>query len=199
MAEMDYSKLSPFTEREGKYLTSVLDPTRLEVGESTIDRKDIVSFGGSAFASGALALTFFNPSKTQTMGKLRIGNGSTAAAATPTLCRAGVYKEEIDKSLTLVGSIANDTTLWSAASTIYSRNLTTPFVIEAGARYALGILVVSAFAMPTFKSTSAVASSEALMDPKLCASVTGLSDLPSTIAAGSLLGTSLMLYAVVEP
>lgn len=198
MAEMDYSKSSPFSYRENEYLTKLADSNALNEGEETMRRRDIAS-GASAVSNQSMRLTYFTARKTESISRVRILSGTTAAAATPTLCRIGVYKEEDNGDLTLVGSTANDTTLFVATATEYTRNLISPFDKIQNQRYAVGILVVSAVATPTFYGHVALPTVIAQYSPVTCKAVSGQADLPSTVASASLGNASQSTYAVLLP
>lgn len=199
MPEIDYSKYSPFTEREGQYLFGILDPTNLTVGESTIDRRDIVS-STTPVTSGNINLTFFTAAQFSTISQIRIGCAQIAAGATPTTVKLGVYKEDsVTKNLTLLGATVNDTSLFANTNTTYTKAFTAPFTIEPGSRYAVAILVISAAAMPSFKGNGIVLASESFQDPKLSALLTSQTDLPSSILNSSLSEHSNSIYSVIIP
>ena len=125
--------------------TSVLDTP---VGEMVYDRLAFAQ--GTAQATQALQLAGFTARATQNISQIRVWTGTTAAAATPTLCRMGVYVRDSSNLYTLVASTANDTTLFAAASTTYTRSFTTPFLKTAGTDYLVAVLVVSGVAIPNF-------------------------------------------------
>ncbi|QZD97548.1 minor tail protein [Gordonia phage LonelyBoi] len=170
----------------------------LDVGEETFPRRSIAS-GGVGTSAGALRLTYFTARKTETVASVRVGTGSTAAAATPTLCRIGIYEVASNGDLTLVGSTANDTTLFAAANTRYTRALSTPFTKRRGRRYAYGVLVVTGAATPTFPGVASIHADEAAVEPRLSGSVASQTDLPSTVAAGTVAVSASQIYAVLTP
>lgn len=171
----------------------------LVTGEAVMDRWHI-STNAVGGVSGELLLTMFTAKKTESISKLYIVSGSTANAATPTLVRVGVYEfDSTANQWNLVGSSANDTTLFSATFSTYTVNLSTSFTKTAGKRYAIGILIVSAVAVAKFYGNAAVSSSITFVEPKISAKQTGLSDLPATIAPGAMLGSPLGIYAEVRP
>lgn len=162
---------------------------RPSAGEYVPDR-DLAVNTATLSGSGQLYLNYWTADKTELITNLAQVTASTAAGATPTLCRTGIYGVASDGSLTLVASIANDTTLWAAASTLYTRALTTPWQKVAGVRYATALLIVTGAAVPTFVGMQHVASIPSgnvlLAAPTKAAKVTGQTDLPATIAVGSL-------------
>lgn len=172
------------------------DSDALTVGESVFGRR--LATGTSALTSGGLRLTFFTARKTETITSVRTATGGTAAAGT-TLARLGVYREEADGSITLLGSTANDVTLFSSASTSYTRTLTAPFPKVAGVRYAVGVLVV-ATTPPSIQALSgAAAAVEASVAPRLNGTIASLSDLPTTSSSASVATGSIQHYFALLP
>lgn len=102
---------------------------------------------------------------------------------------------DASNNCTLIGSTANDTTLWASPSTSYTRALSETVAITQGSRYAIGILVVTAATMPFFYGNPAVVISEALVAPFMAAQVGSQTDLPTpSISAGSLAASTSMIY-----
>jgi hypothetical protein len=167
----------------------------LTTGEETFSR--LMAQQVLAWSSGSLRMSYFTARKSETVNSV-IGYNSGAAAATPTLCRMGLYTVNSDGSLTLSASCANDPTLFATASTRYVRPLSAPFATVAGQRYATAVLVVTASAMPTFvgAGTPFGAWNSA---PTIAASFAGQTDLPSSVAVASLGGSGAMPYMEVSP
>lgn len=175
------------------------DDSILAVGEGTMSRKD-VSSAGIVTATQSLRLSYFTAMKTESVSQVRMVCGSTAAAATPTLIRIGIYQvDPVTGDLTLVGSTPNDTTLFAATSTAYTKTLDAPFVKQAGVRYAVGVLIVTAVATPTLLGISVVTPSEAFQNPKMNAYSSPQNDLPATITDASLSSGATNPYAVLLP
>jgi hypothetical protein len=174
------------------------DPNALAVGESTIPRYLATLTTGNP-GTGRLTLAYFTATKAETVTSIKTITGGTAAAATPTLCKMGVYSVADNGDLTLVGQTANDTTLFAAASTAYTRALATSFTKVAGQRYAFAQLVVTAAASPTFVSSPGGNNAETGVAPRMSGSLTGQTDLPASIASGSVAAWSSPLYAVLLP
>ncbi|MBN2445530.1 MAG: hypothetical protein JXO22_02310, partial [Phycisphaerae bacterium] len=125
--------------------------------------------------------------------------GATAAVGA-TLCRIGIYSVDAGTGdLTLVASTANDTALWIAANTAYTKALSASFSKTAGSQYAVGVLCVGASTAPTMVGQSAIAATEAALSPRLSGLVSGQTDLPSNITAGSVAASSNIPYAVLTP
>lgn len=175
------------------------DVDALTSGESTMPRGQVSSSGVQVGSSQSLRLSYFMAKKTEVVTQIRLITGGTAAAATPTLCRAGIYSEAANGDLTLVGSFANDTALFAGASTVYTKTLTASFTKTAGVRYAVGILVVTATTLPQFTGQTALNTTEATSAPRLTAAVSGQSDLPSSVANASLAGSGSRIYAAMIP
>lgn len=163
---------------------------------------------GGTLASQSLYLTYWTARKTETCTQMAVESGNTAAGATPTLVRFGVYQVNANESLTLLAAIANDTSILAAADTRYLRSFSGGnFSKVAGQRYATGILVVTAAALPTVAmdflawqmSASSVMTNRLAVDRRLSAVVTGQTDLPASIASGSLGASPRRPYAEVLP
>lgn len=172
----------------------------LAVGEETIAR-DLASSSTIAVASGELRLTYFTARKTEPSTQVRVPTGGTAAAATPTLCRIGLYTVAANGNGTLVAAIANDTALFAATFTAYTRTWASPVAKVAGRRYAVGILVVTAAATPTFAGVNAAGSvaSEATVVPRLSGTLTGQTDLPASFTDAGLSTGARRYYAAILP
>jgi hypothetical protein len=169
----------------------------LDVGEETIPRNYALS-GSVTVSTGTLRLTFFTARKSETTTQVRVMTGGTAAAATPTLCRLGLY--QIDgTAATLVASTANDTTLFAATNTAYTRSWSTPFSKIAGQRYAFGVLVVSGAATPAFFGQVVSSGPEALMSPALAGFLSAQADLTAAFSTGSLTSTGNRIYGAILP
>jgi hypothetical protein len=184
---------------------SAIGHNLLTTGEEVFPRELLGTLSGSTPASGQLRMTLWTCRKTTTTAQIRCCTGITAAGATPTLCRIGMWRVEDNGNYTLVGATANDTTLFAAAGTAYTRSWITPFQKIAGVRYAWAPLVVTAATMPTFAGASAAITSEQVQVPSL-ASATGfgftgsaLTDLPSTILASEVYASPSRTYAAVLP
>ncbi|GAA4824362.1 right-handed parallel beta-helix repeat-containing protein [Streptomyces ziwulingensis] len=185
--------------RNSSLLPAVLDAWtdgRVDDGQETIPRWAANNSASIAMSSGTLRLGYFTARRTATVTALRINSGSTAAGATPTLVRAGLYSVDSAGALTLMSAITSDTTLLAAALTTYSRTLAAPQQVVAGQRYAIGVMVVTGATAPTLTGCLAATAGENSISPQLCSVITGQSDLPSSLAAGALSTTQSLIYAV---
>lgn len=167
------------------------------VGEYIPDRDKWSAGATPALTSGTLYFVYFTAAVTETITSMKVFTGGTLAAATPSICRMGVFSVADNGTLTEVASIANDTTLFLAANTTYARDFTATWTKTAGVRYATGLLVVSAVATPTFVGcvlqANAITNAEYFAAPTRLAGYAGLTAWPtSPIAVGSLAGKSTM-------
>lgn len=118
--------------------------------------------------------------------KIRMVTGTTAAGATPTLCKMCVFAVNTDESLTLLGAIANDTALFDTANVDWKRSLLTAVPLIAGRRYAAGVLVVTGATMPSFAGTVATRFTRYITcgsAPVQATVWTSQSDVPSSLVA----------------
>jgi hypothetical protein len=169
----------------------------LTTGESTILRRQVMAANVPS-TSGFCRFTFFTARKTETVTQIRTISGSTAAA-TSTLCRVGIYSVDGSGNLTLIASIANDTALWAATNTAYTKSLSASFTKTRGNRYAVGLLFVGTTA-PTFAGiNTGFAGTEFGIAPRLGGYTSSNADLPATVAVGSLTDTSTQSYTVLLP
>lgn len=186
-----------YCDRLGDGLTAAPAADPLASGFATIPRWAASSSSAALPASGTMQLTYLPADKTQPVSTVYLRTGTTAAAATPTLCRIGLFSVAANGDLTLIASTVNDTTLFAATSTNYSKAFSAAAGITAGDRLALGILVISGAALPTFAGGGAPGSSETAVGPRSAGQVSGLSDLPSTVANASISANNAHIYARV--
>lgn len=175
------------------------DPNAVDIGESTFSRESLVSTA-AAVTQGRIMFSFFTADKNETISQVRVITQG-AAAATPTLIRIGIYSvDAATGQLDLVASTPNDVTLLAAADTPYTKALSVPFSKNKGQRYGVGLIVVSAFGSPTlWGKVYPSPASETFVNPKLCAALTGQTDLVTPITDASLSATSINPYFVLLP
>lgn len=157
------------------------------VGQYTFPRQFAIH--SIAVTSGQPRVAYLTARRTETVANVRAYSGGTAAAATPTLQRLGVYSIAADGALTLLAATTNDTaTLFRTASTGYTKALAAPVNLVAGTRYAIVSLVVTTAATPTVVGLApAIPVADAAAAPPLShVGPTGLTDLPATITAAQL-------------
>jgi hypothetical protein len=153
---------------------------------------------GSANSTQVLRLRYFTCRKPGLVGYLTTAVGGTAAAATPSLCRVGLWTAGSDGALAaLVAATPNDTALWAATQTKYKKAVSTPYQTVAGQRYAVGTLCVTAGTAPNLMGS---APSQAMLTetPRMAAQVNTQSDLPSSVLVGSLIATAIGPYVALE-
>lgn len=169
--------------------------------QSTMRRIDVASSTLALGASGSLRLTYFTATSSGTFNSLRMITGGTAAAATPTLCKMAIYSVAPNGNLTLVAVTSNDTALFAAANTAYTRATTAPFTLTAGQRYAIGVLVITAAALPTFVGNALPGTYAATLlaaSPRMTAAYSGQNDVPSLITSDVLSTMATAFYAEVS-
>lgn len=183
-------------------LTGVIPDSELAVGENTMTRL-LDSTSTNTLTNGLLRLTFFTARKTETITQVRTRTGAQAQVGA-TLCRIGIYTVDASDNLTaLVASTTNDTALWSAGSTTYTKALTASFTKTRGQRYAVGLLEVGSSTAANAFGTVGPEANEAAQVPRLSGTVSSLSDLPSAgspvVAVGSLAASNILMYAALLP
>jgi hypothetical protein len=175
-----------------------LDPDLLTTGESTMHRRVATSTVVAA-ATGVFLATFFTAKKTETTTQVRMKTGGTAAAATPTLVRIGLYTVDGAGAGTLVASTVSDTALFAGTFTAYTKSWAVAYAKVAGQRYAHGVITVSGAATPTFIGSAGQGDNTTA--PRLHGTLTGQTDLPGSFTDASLgnATNSNSVYAVLLP
>lgn len=174
---------------ESEYLTS-----NLTAANTTIPRTDAIN-SAVATGTGSLRLTFFDARASMSTANVRVYSGGTAAGATPTLVRFGLYSVAANGAGTLVASTPNDTTLLAAQATAYTKAWSAPVELVAGQRYAFAHLVVTAAAAPTLVGNVLGDANMAAVTPRLAGLLTAQSDLPASFTNAALSVTAHMAYA----
>lgn len=138
--------------------------------------------------SGSLNLTYWRCRKTEAITMLGCATQSTAAAATPSLCRMGLFTVAANGDLTLVASTANDVNMFNGTYSKVEKALTASYTKVAGTEYATGIIVVSGAALPNFCGSAAAPQVSGSTGPGRTwrRKATGLTDLPASLANASL-------------
>lgn len=159
-------------------------------GVSTLPRRDVTT--SVTIGDGSLRLTYFTALESFTATQVTTFSGSTAASGA-TLCRVGLYTVASNGDLTLVASTANDTAMWGSTSTQYTKSLSASYKIVRGVRYAAGVLFTGT-TTPTLAGMAGFNATAFTEQPRLSGHVSGQSDLPATVASGSLGGTTVQHY-----
>lgn len=175
-------------------------PFALTTGQETLQRIQI-SVQTLVTATGNLRLTYFAATKSETISKVKFASGSTAAAATPTLVRVGIYSVNVSTGdLTLIGSTVNDTSLLATVSTFYTKALSAGVALTEGTVYAVGLLVVTAAAAPFVAGHNIpVPQSQIGLAPRMAGNLTGQTDLPANITQAALADTTQLMYFALIP
>jgi hypothetical protein len=179
------------------------DEMRRLSGVDVIPRRDNNSLAITA-GTGFIRYSMFRPDRTFTTTQVRNRTGSTAAAATPTLCKMGLWRLRAEGagvySATLIAQTANDTTLWANINTAYTRSWVASAELAMGRLYAFSTLCVSGAATPSFVGVAhTLPADEIDDDPPLCGlSAAGQTDFPATVnpVPG---GTTTAVWAVILP
>lgn len=173
-------------------------PYRLDSGQATL-APTVMTSGALSMASQTLRLGYFDAFRNEGISQARVLCGGTAAGATPTLVRYGLYTVADNGDLTLVASTPNDTTLLATINTGYSKALSTPYRLLVGQRYAGAVLVVTGAAAPTIGGSILGVAVDSLGPPPICGVVSGQADLPASIVAASIAVTSSRPYIAFLP
>lgn len=166
-------------------------------GQSTVPRSLVNA--NVAQPTGVLRLAFFSSVKSETTTQARVSTITPAAAATPTLVRWGLYSVAANGDGTLVASTANDTTLFSVASTAYTRPWSAPYALTRGSRYAFGCLVVTGATAPNVAANTQQDSTEAARSPRLAGILSAQADLPAGFTDAGLTNSTSRIYAAILP
>lgn len=179
-----------------------LNSNQMITGEEVFPRI-LVRDNSLAAVSGQIRLSHFTARKTESITQLSVATGSTAAGATPTLIRMGVYSvagTDGQGDLTLVASTPNDTTLLAAQNTLYTKGLSASWSKVAGQRYAIGIIVVTAATAPTFVTMQQQAQADCFTSaPRLNSARNSQADLVTPIVAANLVQVNGMIYFSMKP
>lgn len=169
----------------------------LTAGQETINRLDAWA-DTVPVVSGRLQLCFFTARKSETIASLRMSTGLTASGAL-TLAKMGLYSVAGNGDITLIGSTANDTSLFMGTYTNYTRALTAPVAVTKGSRYGFAYLLVGSSAATFAGAPWGGSNAEAATLPLMAAVLTGQTDLPASVAVGSLSGFGRFTYGVMLP
>lgn len=172
---------------------ALFDAFLLDTGGEFLYSRDIQRSNTSAHSTQRLICSGFRCKRTEVITQVATKSGTTAAGATPTLVRFGLYLRRPDTvNYDLVASTPNDTTLFAAANTQYTKSFSTPYTKLRGEEYIAAWLVVSAAAMPTFIGTyaSTVVLADGIRQPQRSGVIGAQLDLPTTFNVSAITGTS---------
>ena len=117
----------------GASVAAAIAADRPTVGEYVPDRS-LGIITAPTVASGTVTFNYFTAAQTEVVSTITAWTSATQAAATPTVCRMGVFSVAANGDLTPVGVTPNDTTLFLTANTAYAKNLSASFTKVAGQR-----------------------------------------------------------------
>lgn len=152
----------------------------------------IGNFSGT-LVSGYAYLTFFTPRWTTTISSISASSAGIASTG-QSLARFGLYTVG-GTDLTLVARSVPDSTLFSSANTLYTRNFETSggypssYTLQAGVRYALGVIVYGGTPGNVYTAFNLVPTAINTLPPRITGVKTGQTDLPSTIPLAGLSGS----------
>lgn len=181
---------------EGSLTGVLLDGDLPTTGQAVVNRSFVDTV--SSAASGRLDLAYFTAYRSEQITKIRTYTGASAAGATPTLCRVGLYTVAANGDVTLVASAPNDTGLWSASNAAFESTLSAPYNLVKGTRYAVGRIIVSAAALPSWPIQS-LYGAMAAQAPRLSGFLDGQTDLPLSATSASLSQLGMRRYAELKP
>lgn len=181
----------------GPVVGAHLGPWALASGNETVSRMGGAT-SSATLTSGYLRVVYWQARSTFVATKIGSHTGGTAAGATPTLCKMGLYSADTSWDLTLLAGCANDTALWAGTYAWYERALTASVQIAAGTWYAAACLCVTGAAAPNiYCDTVPLARSKTA--PPTSALLAGQTDLAATITFASLSTNVSALYMEVLP
>lgn len=166
-------------------LSDVVSPDRLYA----LPRNEVN--GAVTTVSGTTMYTFFTALRSGVATAIASWSAGTAAA-TPTSTHMGLYREEANGDLTLVGSHGAETLTWAATETRYSKTFTTPVQVSQGVRYACAALFVGTTAPTLVGSLGSTTTVDVPMgaidfiNPKRSAVNASETTLPASVVVASL-------------
>lgn len=143
-------------------------------------------------ATQQLRLTYFTAQRSETISQVRFYIG-TASGSSPTLAKVGVWTaNDAGALLTQVAGTTNDTALLTgSANARRTKSFSSSWSKVRGTRYAVGInMVSSASPTPTFVGKFFGVSQESGDSQRLAGTASSQTDLPSTLASGSISDSS---------
>ncbi len=168
---------------------------RLDTGQATIPRSN--SFSAITPASGDLTLVYCRPYRSFPVVSQKLWSTTTPAGATPTLVKYALFSVAANGDLTRIAVTANDTALLSVANTGYPKAYLAPANVVAGLVYAVGMLIVTAAAVPTIPSTNGVNVHAQIMlqGPRLCGKIPAQADIAASYTNAQVAGLERRMYA----
>lgn len=184
--------------RSGVAVTSVTRSpwavTEGSFGLTTLPRIDsgLWLYDYNGIETGELNLTYVFPEVTRTIDTIDIPVG-TAAGATPTISRIGIYSVDGSNNLTLIGSTPNDTALFTTAYVNKTKALSSPVTLTAGNVYAFAVLFVTTASRPVLRGR-VISNNAGQLAPILNGRVTAQTDLPATVDNWNVWSSEVAIY-----
>lgn len=174
-----------------------LDVDVLTSGEASMMRAEVI--GTVTMSSGNMRIRYFTARKTETITQVKVSVGATAAGATPTLIRVGIWTADAAGALlSQVAATTNDTTLLATINADSTKSLASSWAKTAGTRYAVGFLVVTGATAPVLWGSS-ISNTIAGHSPKMGGIMSSQADLPASAASGSVADSGNMPYVEFLP
>lgn len=154
---------------------------------STVDVAPRYGNTTGTMSSGTVYFSMFTPMWTATISSISVVSGTTQATGA-TLVRFGLYTV-VNDTATLVAQTASDTTIFSSTNTLYNRVFSTvgglpaTYTLQAGTRYAIGIIVVATTPGNVYTAFGPNPSAISTLSPRITGAVALQSDLPASVAS----------------
>lgn len=150
--------------------------------------------GGGATSSGARRLTYFyQPYASITVDAVKVGCVTAGSGDTPTVCRFGLNSVAPNGDLTQVKATANDTTLF--ASAWKTKEFPSPATLSRGRYAGEHLYIGTGGTPPAFQGARTTAGAAFGTDAsRLNGSISGASDLTSSVSAASVANTGVRYY-----
>lgn len=156
------------------------------------------AFSSVSPTSGTMDFAYFTARASGPRTNLRQYT-STSGASGLTLAKLGLYSVAANGDLTLIAATGNETGLFGSSGTAYSPAMLTSPTLVAGERYAIGSLFIGTTmgnrVGMAFPSSAIPAAFGPVNRPT--ARLSGQTDLPASVAYGSLVNTTGVIYAEV--
>jgi hypothetical protein len=158
--------------------------SNLNQSASAVDVYPRIGNSSAALTNGTTYLSFFTPLSNITISSLTVVSANTGASGT-TLARLGLYTFD-GTTATLVARTASDVTLFGTTNTLYNRSFDivggypANYTLQAGQRYALGIIWVGSTSPTVYTAYNSVPGIISSLSPRISGTVPLQSDLPLT-------------------
>lgn len=175
-ASLSYQGITNYLSAVGMSSTALDIPSRYGVS------------GAITVGSGYIVLSTFTPLQDFTASNISMA--STSAVTAGTLTRMGLFTwDDSTATATLVARTANDTTIFTAATTVYTRAFDTTggypasYTLKAGTRYAIGFICVGSTGGTVLAGNTSSTITQLL--PRVAYAKSGQTDLANFTGGGS--------------